>query len=350
MTSISVSTSNQLDAIYSMMEDGQHSVKMERHSLLIWGITAAILILITDLLFNLNTIPVRWQLILSQTTFISIVLFIAGFWDLKLTRKVRQQRDESLSFIQLQLTKVWWFFIALIVLLNVGMNFFGGGYMFYGLTIALMGMAFYIHGLFSTQMLKWIGLMLIIIGLGSVALNLHFLVTKWLAAGVFGLGLPVLAFILDKPKTHSILLKRLALSVVWVVIVVFPAVIVYQQKLNFNAEGLTTRSIAEYKALTKEQAAQKQVIHLDAGTEIPLAVNVSGDIFEISQMGNTTVKLKNDFDVVVDNGKANGYFRVPGSHWRNRRSGLLLRVFKMEPAIEQKKGATVNLRIKMLLD
>ena len=52
MTSISVSTSTQLDAIYSMMEDGQHSVKMERHSLLIWGITAAGLILITDLLFN----------------------------------------------------------------------------------------------------------------------------------------------------------------------------------------------------------------------------------------------------------------------------------------------------------
>ncbi len=350
MTSISVSTSTQLDAIYSMMDDGQHSVKMERHSLLIWGFTAAVLILITDVFFNVDTIPVGWQLILSQTVFISIILFLAGLWDFKLTRKVRKQRDESLSFIQLQLTKVWWFFVALIVLLNVGMNFFGGGYMFYGLTIALIGMAFYVQGLFSTQILKWISMMLIIIGLASVALNLHFLVTKWLAAGVFGLGFPLLALILDKPLTYSTLLKRLALSAVWFVLVIFPAVIAYQQKLNFNADGLIIRSVAEYKALTKKQAAEKQIIHLAAGTEVPLAINMRGDIFESGQTGSTTVKLKKDFDVVIEGGKANGYFRVTGSDWRNHRSGLLLRVFKMEPAIEQKKGATVNLSIKMLLN
>lgn len=350
MTSTSISSSSQLDAIYSMMEEGQHSVKMERHSLLIWGITAAVLILVTDLLFNRESIPVHWQLILSQTTFISIILFIAGLWDLKLTRKVRQQRDESLSFIQLQLTKVWWFFIALIILLNVGMNFFGGGYMFYGLTIALIGMAFYVQGLFSTQILKWISMMLIAIGLTSIALNLHFLVTKWLAAGVFGLGFPLLALILDKPLTHSTLLKRLVLSVVWFALVIFPAVIAYQKILNFNADGLITRSVAEYKTLTKEQAVQKQIIHLVAGTEIPLVINIKGDVFEISQKGDTTVKLENDFDVVIEDGKANGYFRVPGSPWRNRRSGLLLSVFKMEPVIEQKKGATVNLKIKMLLN
>lgn len=350
MTSISVSTSTQLDAIYSMMEEGQHSVKMERHSLLIWGITAAILILITDLLFNLNTISVRWQLILAQTTFISIVLFIAGSWDLKLTRKVRQQRDESLSFIQLQLTKVWWFFIALIVLLNVGMNFFGGGYMFYGLTIALIGMAFYIQGLFSTQMLKWIGVMLIVIGLASVALNLHFLVTKWLAAGVFGLGFPLLAFILNKNKTHSTLTKRLVLSMVWFAIVIFPAVIVYQQKLNFNADGLITRNVSEYKLLNKKQSMAKQIIHLEKGTEVPLNINLVADNFNIGRNGDVRVKLKKDFDVVIEAGKANGFFRANGGDWQSRKNILRIRTFKMESVIEQQKGPSLNLDIKMLLN
>ncbi len=350
MTSNTVSSSSQLAAIYSMMEDGQHSVKMERHSLLIWGITAAVLILITELIFNHQTFSVRWQLILMQTMFISVVLFAAGLWDLKLTRKVRQQRDESLSFIQLQLTKVWWFFVALVVVLNVGMSFFGGGYMFYGLTIALIGMAFYIQGLFSTQMLKWIGLMLIVIGLGSVALKLHFLVTKWLAVGVFGLGLPVLAFILDKPVTHSTLLKRLVLLCAWFVMVIFPAGLAYQNYINFNEQGLVTRSISEYKSLTNEQAMQKQIIHIPAGTQIPFNINMLGNMFNFSQTGSTSIKLKKDFDVVIENGKANGYFRVPGSKWRNPRSGLLLRGFKMEPAIEQSKGASVNFRFKLQVE
>jgi len=342
MTSISVSTSTQIDAIYSMMEDGQHSVKMERHSLLIWGITAAILILITDLLFNPQTIPVRWQLIFSQTIFISIVLFLAGFWDLKLTRKVRQQRDESLSFIQLQLTKVWWFFVALIVLLNVGMNFFGGGYMFYGLTIALIGMAFYIQGLFSTQMLKWIGLMLIVIGLTSVALNLHFLVTKWLAAGVFGLGLTMLAFILDKPKTHSTLLKRLVLSAAWVAIVILPSVIAYQHKLSFNAEELTTRSISEYKALNKEQAAQKQMIFLPAGSEIPVNINMGADMVNVNKATVLAMKLKKDIKILIEDGKVNGYFQVEELAL-NRISHLRTRKFKMVHKIDQQDGPTVNI-------
>lgn len=343
MTSGTVSSSSQLDAIYSMMEDGQHSVKIERHSLLIWGITAAILILITDLLFNPETIAVRWQLILSQTIFISTILFFAGYWDLKLTRKVRQLRDESISFIQLQLTKVWWFFVALIVLLNVGMNFFGGGYMFYGLTMALIGMAFYIQGLFSTQMLKWTGLMLILIGLASVALNLHFLATKWLAAGVFGLGLPMLAFILEKPSTHSTFLKRVFLSLVWFGVVIFPSMFAFQSESTFDATGLTERNLSEYKMLDAETAAEKQIIHFTAGTYIPVNINMGGNILEMDVSKNLVMKLTKDISVVIKDGKTVGHFKVAGSEWSNKPSQIQTKKFKMESAIEQEKGPYVNL-------
>ena len=345
MTSVTANT--QLDAIYSMMEEGQQSVKMEKHSLFIWGITAAILILITDLIFNWQTFTVRWQLILSQTIFISIILFVAGVWDLKLTRKLRIKRDESISFIQLQLTKVWWFFIALIVLMNVGMNFFGGGYMFYGLTISLIGMAFYIQGLFSTQMLKWIGVMLIIIGLSSIALNLNFLVTKWLAAGVFGLGLPLLALLLDKPKIHSTLLKQFILSFVWFVLVISPSLIVYQQKINFNAAELKIRTINDYKSLNKELAAKKQIIHLPVGTSLPVNINMSGDMFVISKVSQTNIKLTNELDVVIENGKTTGDFRVDGKQWKNRKNSFRLRKFKMESFVEQQNGPSVNISLKI---
>lgn len=347
MTTDSVSANSQIDAIYSMMDDGQHSVKMERHSLFIWGLTAAILILITDVLFNPETFAVRWQLILSQTIFISVVLIFAGAWDLKLTRRVRQQRDESISFIQLQLTKVWWFFVALIVMLNVGMNFFGGGYMFYGLTMALIGMAFYIQGLFSTQMLKWIGVMLIAIGLGSVALSLHFLATKWLAAGVFGLGLPILAFILEKPETHSTLFKRILLSLVWFGIVIFPSMFAFQQESTFVPTGLTTRSVSEYKALNADIAAEKQIIHFSKGMNIPLNILMGGNILELEVTKNLVMKLKNDISVVIENGKTVGHFKIEGSEWTSKLSQMQTRKFKMESIIEQQKGPYVNLNFNL---
>ena len=46
----------------------------------------------------------------------------------------------------MQLTKVWWLLVGLIVVISIGMNLFGGGYLFYGIVLALMGLAFYIHG------------------------------------------------------------------------------------------------------------------------------------------------------------------------------------------------------------
>ncbi len=347
MTTDSVSANSQIDAIYSMMDEGQHSLKMERHSLLIWGLTAAILILITDLLFNPQTMAVRWQLILSQTIFISVILFFAGVWDLKLTRKVRRLRDESISFIQLQLTKVWWFFVALIVMLNVGMNFFGGGYMFYGLTIALIGMAFYIQGLFSTQMLKWIGVMLILIGLASVALNLHFLATKWLAAGVFGLGLPLLAVILEKPATHSTFLKRIILSLLWLAIVIFPSMLAFQSESTFDPAGLAKRSVSEYKLLSATAATEKQIIYFTAGTDIPLKINMDGNILEMNVSENLTMKLKKDISIVIEDGKTGDHFKIAGSKWTNKLTQMQTKNFKMESIFEQQKEPYVNLNFSL---
>lgn len=347
MSSTSVSTSSQLDAIQSMMESGQHSVRMERHTLIIWGLTAALLIHITDLIFSHELMPVTWHRVLSQTIFISVTLFLAGFWDFKLTRKVRRQRDESFSFIQLQVTKIWWFIVGLIVLINVGMNFFGGSYMFYGLTLALIGLAFYIHGLFSTQMLTWIGMMLILIGLGSVAFNLHFLATKWLAIGVFGLGLPILAFILDNPVTHSTLAKRLLLSFVWFAIVIIPSSIAYKHNMNFSPAGLTTRSLTEYNELTTEQAGLEQIINLPAGTEIPVQVSMGSEMLESIQTTAVTLKLTRPLDVVVNDGKVNGQFRLASDDWRKRMYHLRIKDFKMESSVTQEQGPSVNLGFRL---
>lgn len=349
MSTTSVSTNSQLEAIYSMMESGQQSVRMERHTLMIWGITAAILILITDLLFNPDTFPVPWQQVTFQTTFISVILFIAGYQDFRLTRKLRQQRDESLSYIQLQLTKVWWFFIGLIIVLNVGMSFFGGGYMFYGLTMVLIGIALYIHGLFSTQMLKWIGMMLIIIGILPIAIKLNFFATKWLAAGVFGLGFPLLALVLDKPVSHSTVGKRLALSAAWFAFVIIPASLAYHINFSFDAGKLISTNTHQYKSLSADIALKKQIIHLPAGSIIPVNINFNSELVEFVQAPALTLKLKKRLDVVVEEGKATGHFKLDDTDWLTRKRNFRIQHFKMKPGIDQQAGAKVDISFDMVV-
>ena len=237
--------------------------------------------------------------------------------------------------------------LALIVFINVGMNIFGGGLMFYGLTLALIGMAFYINGLFSTQMLKWIGVMLILLGTASVALNLHIQVSKWLAIGAFGLGLPILAFILDKPVSHSTLSKRLLLSIVWFVVVTTPAVIASHYEIGFDDSHLPKRSLDEYKSLDAAQSQQQQVINLPAGTEIPVQLNISGDMLDSSTPTSLSLKLSKPLDVVIEKGQANGQFRVADSPWRKRIYDLRVKDFKMSSKVKQEQGPVVNLKFRL---
>lgn len=347
MSSTASSTTDQLQAIHSMMESGQHSVRMERHTLLIWGITAALLILVTDWIFSTGEFDVHWQRIVAQTVFISVVLLLAGIWDFKRTRQVRKHRDESISFVQVQVTKVWWFMVGLIVFINLGMNFFGGGYMFYGLTLALIGIAFYINGLFSTQMLRWIGMMLIIMGALSVALNLHILASKWLAIGAFGLGMPILAFFLDRPISYSTLGKRLLLSIAWFAIVIIPSAIAYQYELDFDASGLSTRTVTEYKTLSPEQAVQEQIITLPVGTEIPVNLEMSGDMLETNQTTAIIMKLTKPVEVVIDKGESSGRFRIAESDWRKRIYHMRVRDFKMSSSVDQNRGPSVNMKFHL---
>ncbi len=112
----------QLNAIHAMMESGHRSVRLERHTLVLWGLAAAFLILVVRLIFTPERFPETLQRVLASNLFIAALLTAVGVIDLRLTRRARRQRDETLSFVQVQLTKIWWLLVGLIVLINLGMN------------------------------------------------------------------------------------------------------------------------------------------------------------------------------------------------------------------------------------
>ena len=138
-----------LDQIHAMMKTGHEGVRVERHSLILWGVTAALLVIFTNDLFNVPWLNVHWMLVAAQNLFVGSVLFAVGLLDFRLTRDKRRQRNESLSYVQRQVTKIWWLLIALIVVVNAGANYFGGDHLFLGIAIVLAGIAVFINGLFS---------------------------------------------------------------------------------------------------------------------------------------------------------------------------------------------------------
>ena len=347
---MATSTAESIAAIHAMMASGHRSVRMERHTLVLWGMAAAFLILVVNPVFTPERFPVVWQRAAAANLFIAAVLTAIGIWDFRLTRRARRARDETLSFVQLQLTKVWWLLIGLIVAINVGMNFFGGGYMFYGLVLAIMGLAFYIHGLFSEQMLSWIGMLLIAMGLGSIALKLPFPVMEWLAVFVFGLGFPVLALALNHSTLHTTLPRRSGLAVLWLSLVIAPTAFAYQFDRHAAAPASPVVPLERFLTLSPAEAAGEQVVQLPPGAVIPVHIEVTSDVLEGINTVTLPMKLSRPLQVAIREGKPDGRFRVDNSDWKKTIYNYRIQDIKIVSTFARETGPQVSLKLRISTD
>ena len=336
------SASQQIEAIHAMMSTGHHSVRIETHTLVIWGITAAILILFTGDLFSHEHFPDRLNRALGMTVFIASILTAVGILEFRLTRKNRLQRDETVSFVQTQLNKVWWMILGLIVIINLAMQFFGGGYMLYSLTLALMGMALYIHGLFSRQMLSWAGACMILLGLTTLATKLPLQLIEWIAIFCFGFGWPLLAWAINHRGVNKNQLHRLLFTLVWLSVILVPA---------YTATSLTSEpvndipdtqmSLDEYLQLEK-LPVNKHVIHLPAGTLIPINFNIGGGILNSADRAELPLSLSSGMDIELHNGEPTGRFRIANNHWQKFKYDFRLRFTRFVSSITPEQGPRVN--------
>ena len=344
---MSVDAKNRLEDIHSMLASGHRSIQLERHTLILWGIAAAVLILTVPVLFAPEYFNLRWHRGVAQNLFISAVLIAVGVLDYRLTRRVRSQRNESLSFVQRQLTKVWWLLVGLIVVINLGMNFFGGGYIFLAIVLLIAGLALYIQGLFSQQMLCWVGVMMMAVGLASVVLNVPHPEMKWFAASVFGLGLPAVGWLIRRPSAQWTMPRRLIISALWLGIVIAPASVAHQLTKNSQTPDLPMVSLQQYMSSSSSGTPNQQVVHLQAGTAIPINIDISGDVLDGTTTGTLVMTLSRDLELVVEDGQPKGRFRVGEGEWKNVRYNYRIRDFKKEVTITKEHGPEVNLQMRI---
>jgi hypothetical protein len=339
-------TAQKIEAIHAMMATGHRSVRVEWHTLVLWGVAAAVLILLVRTFFTPEMLPVHWQRILASNLFISLTLIVVGIWDYRLTQRARSARDETLSFIQQQVIKIWWLMAGLVVLINIGMHFFGGGYLFYAIMMALMGIAFYIQGLFSVQMLSWVGVVMISLGLGSIVFGIAIAQQEWLTICVFGVGMPLLAFLLNWQPATQTLTRRVLMLLGWLILVVTISVILNHLDRQLDSSVMKIVTLADYQQGGEPQQGMV-IVSLPAGTTIPVGVQITGDVLKETSTVIVPLRLAEPMDIVVRDGKPEGHFRRATGPWKEKKYHFRIEGFELSSSLLYDKGPAASLKFRI---
>lgn len=335
-------TNRQIEAIHSMLTAGHRSIRMARHSLILWGLAGGMLVVFTDWVISEERFPVHWQRAVAEFAWLGLVLSMVGIVDYHYTRENVRARGETISFTHAQVIKVWWLLIAMGVLITFGMHFFGGGYMVYGMWLVLLGIGLYVHGLFSEQMLEWVGVIMILLGIVPLAFKLPFEAIKWLTAAVLGIGMPVLSLMLDGGQSRRVI-RRLAQSVLWLTVVLAPAAVAYQYIQSVQWVNAPVVSLEKY--LQQQAAAGEQIVVLPAGTVVPLRIEIEGNVLQADQALSMPLVLLQPLEVVAVDDKLDGRFRLSDGSRVYRRSSLRITVTEMQASLSPTTGPVVKTRL-----
>lgn len=333
----------QLDSIHSMLSAGHRNLRIERHSLLLWGASCGGIILASNHILTPEQIPAPAVRAIAWLILLVITVSGVGLLDWHLTRRAKQARDEAWSFIHRQVLKVWWLLMSIGVLLTFAMFFYGGGYMIYAAWVVIAGLGLYVHGLFSEELLEWTGVLIIAIGIGMLAFTLNPTVSQWVAASTLGLGLPLLAAMLDRGKQRSTWL-RLGQSVGWLLCVLTPPLLAQQLNNVTVPPDAPLVSLSEFS----QQPTQQQIVALPAGTTIPVKVDISGDVFRASNTSILPLVLNQTIEIMMDKGKPSGEWRFPGDKWSQARGTIWVRIPMVKVELLPQTGPEI--RTSLIVD
>ena len=297
-----------------MLSAGQRNLRVERHSLILWGVSCGGLILISNHILTAEQFPDLRVRALAWLILLALTLSGVSLLDWHLTRRAKQARDEAWSFIHRQVLKVWWLLMSVGVLMTFATFFYGGGYMIIAAWVVLIGLGLYVHGLFSEELLEWTGALIIAIGIGMLTFRLSYTDSRWVATSTLGLGLPLLATMLDRGRQRAAWL-RLAQSLGWLLCVLLPPLLAQHLASASAPPDAPVVSLDSFR----KQAATQQIVSLPAGSIIPVKVEVSGEMFRPSKDSVLPLVLNEPVEIMMNNGQPTGDWRFPSDSWTRAR-------------------------------
>lgn len=331
--------SRQLDSIQSMLIRGQRNLRMERHSLVLWGLAGGGLFALSDLILTAEQIPDSTRRAIAWLLLIGAVLGGTGYADWQLTRRVKAARDETWSFIHRQVLKLQWLLMGIGALFTFGTFFFGGAYMLCTVWLVMIGLSLYVHGPFSEEVLEWAGGIIIAIGVAGLAAQLPFETMKWIAAAVFGLGLPLLSLLLDHGRQRSFAL-RLGQAAGWTAVVLTAPLGAHRIAAAQVPPAMPTVALADFQA--GRGSAGAAIVRLPAGTPVPVRVEVSGDLFRPDPTTVLPLILDQPVELLLHDGVPTGDLRLPDGSWRLARETRWISIPWLRAHLDPARGPWVE--------
>lgn len=316
----------QFESIQFMLAAGHRSVHLERHTLLLLGGVGGGLSVVTEWVITDTRFPGTAERGLALLLWLAFWLGGMSLLESWLTRRARQRRAETLPFAQAQITRAWWMLLSVGCLGSFAMFFYGGGAMIYALWAVLLGLGVYLFGLFSRPLIEWIGLATILLGvLGLIGLNYG--ATRWLTASAFAIGLPLAGW-LNVRVDDAGSMRRLLALIVWLAVVVTPPLLV-------SRYSVVPAPTAAPIALGSIVGAGEQVLRLEAGTRVPLRVDMKSPLLSIPSEAELPMTLNRPLEVALRDGKPDGRYRIADGPWHAIHDGVLqLRIDRLSPRVE----------------
>lgn len=341
------SVAAQVEAIHSMLAAGHRSIRLQRHSLMLWGLTGGILCLATEHVITPARFPGHLERGLALLLFLGLVLSGVAIADYCYTRYRIRAREESLPFVQAQLTKVWWLVLGMGVLFTFASQFFGGGYMVFVIWLVLFGLGIYIHGLFSEQILEWAGVMMILLGIGALALPAPYVAMQWLAASAFGIGMPLLSTMLDRGASKSAWI-RAGQSAVWLAVVLVPPALAYPWLKSVQPPLAPRMSLESF--MRQAPPGASAIVALPAGTTVPLKVRIGGGIVREDADLTLPLTLARPLEILVVDGEPSGQFRVDEGPWKRRVRSLWIQNVELGATLAPERGPAASVSLTMTVE
>lgn len=327
----------QLDSIHSMLAAGHRNLRIERHSLVLWGISCGMLLLFRDDIFTAEQLPTVAQQAVAWLILLVLTISGVALIDWHLTRHVKQARDETWSFIHRQIVKIVWLLMSVGALLTFATFFYGGGHLLLAAWVVLCGIGLYVHGLFSEQLLEWIGALIIAIGIGMLGLRLNYPEQKWLASSTLGLGLPLLALMLDHGRVRAAKV-RLLQSAGWLLCVLITPLLAHNFRLSEPSPDAPVVSLEEFR----QRPDARQAVSFPAGTTIPVKVEVSGNLFRPGDTVAFPLVLNEPLLIMMNDRKLTGDMRSPGGSWTRWQDSLQITIPLIQAEYDPRNGAGIR--------
>lgn len=334
----------QLAAIHAMLAAGHRNLRIERHSLPLWGIPAGLLWAASEYLLTPEQLPDVAQRAIAWLALIAGVLAVVGTLDWYWTRQIKAARDEAWSFIHRQVIKVWWLMMGLAALTTFAMFFYGGAYMLCAVWLVCLGIGLYVHGLFSEELLEWGGLLAMLIGIGGLIAQFPFETMRWITAAVFGIGLPLLSLMLDRGR-HRPAPVRLGQMLLWLSAVLIGPLAIETSAHRSSIPDISPVSLAAFRADPKAGTGN-HIVTIPTGTVVPVELALGGDLFG-GDAGKPALMLTTaqSIELLLRDGELTGDVRLAGGDWQQSRRVRWISIPWLKATLTPAQGPLVTGRL-----